>query len=514
MLLQYLTEIIDKKDWANKYGPKIYEPMDKAFYKKALRFIKSKIFTQQNITDKRFIYLNPKGQKTLGKADIVKWDISDNDIKLVDLINEHTKFKIPKTRIASLLTIRKALKDKKIFPIDQAFNELFDHFDKRFDDIERQTKSRQNALQKAMDEWQLAEANNDEAKKAILEKKIAGIKRTIEKEKSKSIDSVTVSRLIDDYNKKQEQLLKNKYVIVLTYDTRAVASQSTGVSWESCMNLDDGQYKNYVGSSINIGTFVAYLATKKDKNILDKPIGRVLCKAYYAFDKNDEDQKNPDIIWLASVPYPGTKRAELRWVQETVQNFLNQNNKPKYRMYFATSHNYHDSEENAVIDIKKYYPDANVIENDLPKYNERQLKNLKRKSVVPTSFSELDDYERERVYEIAWDMAYADFDWYSNLDDRETRRTFIDEEGIDLDEYAMEDYPKEKKDFESEEEFNTALQEWLDENRDNYVDEAISGNQRKYQRFLKDIFDNDPGDFINSDDYIDEAFERFIDDNY
>jgi len=68
------------------------------------------------------------------------------------------------------------------------------------------------------------------------------------------------------------------YKIVITMDPRAVASQNTGVGWRSCMNLDSGMYRKYVGSGIAEGLFIAYLTRVGDEKELKSPTARVLIK--------------------------------------------------------------------------------------------------------------------------------------------------------------------------------------------------------------------------------------------
>lgn len=82
---------------------------------------------------------------------------------------------------------------------------------------------------------------------------------------------------------------EKKYKIVISIQPRLIASQSTEVGWESCMSLDSGSNRHYVGRGIEQGVVVAYLVKNNDVEFLNSPSARVLLKPF----KNE----NNKIIW-------------------------------------------------------------------------------------------------------------------------------------------------------------------------------------------------------------------------
>lgn len=501
MLLNYLTEIISKKDWDEQYKDQVFSKIDMKFYKRALKFVKNKIFTPANLSDKRFIFINASGEKT-NKSNIVKYPMDDGDRKIIRLINDNTKYKIPKGREASLLTISKVLKGKELVDITYAFTDLMLSFNNASEDVQKQLKSRQDALNKAANDYLTTGDEKFKLKAEAIKKRIDQ-----EKEKNKIIDKVELNKLVDNYKAKVDKLIQSKYLIVLSYDPRVVASQSTKVSWRSCMNLDNGEYNRYVSTSMNIGTFVAYLATSKDKKTLDNPVARVLCKAYYG---EDENNKNPDVIWYSQVVYPRDKAKQYAWFPKAVQNFLNQNNKPKYLFYTSTEFNYSDGEPSIIRATDLGFSEDSVIKNNTFVKSLKEMKRFK-----PESMDDLDDSERDRVYELAWELAMDDFNWDS-LDDSYIRREFHDEEDTDSFYRDLAENIIKRDEYEDQDDYEVAVEKQIDELRDSgdYIDEYIDANYRRYSEHLRDLFENNPGDFIDLTDYIDDAFLIYLDNNY
>lgn len=519
-MLAYLTEIISKQDWKEEYGEKVYGKIDKKFYRQSLAFIKSKIFTPANLSDKRYIFLHTDGGK-LSKTNITKYVLDKNDTAFVNLINEHTKYKIPLNKIASFLTIGKVLDGKTITTITLAIADLRLKFMANEDDYRRQATSREQTLKNK--ELQL-DVEEDPKKRENLIKIIEGIKKRLkeDKEKQKIAGAERVNELVDAYWKKFESITNKKYIIVLTYDTRAVASQSTAVSWRSCMNLDNGEYNQFVPKTINIGTFIAYLSTKKDMHELKDPIGRVLCKAYYGYDDND---KNPDIIWIAGNYYPSDKRGEMKWFGKAVQDFLNNNNKPKYRYYNQTEHNYADTYEPHKIDVVKDFGiDADSVINNAIGAHTTEVQGIKvsRPEISrPESFSDLSEDEKEEVMDIAYEMANDNFD-IMILDTRSTRQEFAQQDSYidDVMDKAREkaEVDVDRDNYDDDDEYQRAIDDEIDSFgdatwRDIYQD-VCNDNSRGYRNWLYEKFQENIYEYIDSTDYIDEAFDEWVDRNY
>ena len=72
---------------------------------------------------------------------------------------------------------------------------------------------------------------------------------------------------------------KNKYMVVISRHPYDIAGMSTDRGWTSCMNLHDGEYKQYVPIEIKQGSIIAYVTTIDDKN-LNHPVGRIMIKPF------------------------------------------------------------------------------------------------------------------------------------------------------------------------------------------------------------------------------------------
>lgn len=386
MLLQYLTEIINKKDWKDKYGPKIWNRIDLGIYKKSLKYLKSKIFNSNNLTDKRYVYLSANSNSSISNANVFRYEISENDREIIKLVNSTKDFHIPKQREKSLLVIGKCINKtdsslRNIVDVLRSPQIDWARFPTNIDEIKRQNESRYRKLE---------ELKKDPEKNKTA---IAGIEKRLKEDESVPTKEL-LANIIEKYNQQLKELIKGKYVIVLTYDTRAIASQSTKVGWRSCMNLDNGEYRKHVPLTINMGSFIAYLATKKDKNTLDEPIARILCKSYFA---NDQQGNNPDMVWGVSRVYSKSNQSGFYWFSNMVEDFLNQNNKPKYTKYTIHPQHYQDG-ENLTINFDKddvRFKEDEIKTSGYPKFPKS------KKGVF--GIEELSDDERMELYEEAFD---------------------------------------------------------------------------------------------------------------
>lgn len=89
----------------------------------------------------------------------------------------------------------------------------------------------------------------------------------------------------------------SNYKIVVSMETRKIASQSTKVGWTSCMNLEGGAYRKKVFSGIEQGVIVVWLVKTGDEKSLESPTARVLLKPL-------KDVANPDnIVWSIDATY-------------------------------------------------------------------------------------------------------------------------------------------------------------------------------------------------------------------
>lgn len=85
--------------------------------------------------------------------------------------------------------------------------------------------------------------------------------------------------------------------IVISMESRKIASQSTKTGWKSCMNLDEGMYRSKVMSGIEQGVIIAWLVKTGDEKSLDSPTARLLIKPM----RDMEDPK--EIIWKVDKVY-------------------------------------------------------------------------------------------------------------------------------------------------------------------------------------------------------------------
>lgn len=112
---------------------------------------------------------------------------------------------------------------------------------------------------------------------------------------------------------------KNDLFIVISRHPYDIAGMSTDRGWSSCMNINDGQYKEYVMGSIVNGALIAYTVNKNDLNI-ENPINRFLIKPY--IKENEElNFEKPNFILKVSEVYGN----RVYKVLETVQNWLDKN---------------------------------------------------------------------------------------------------------------------------------------------------------------------------------------------
>ena len=128
---------------------------------------------------------------------------------------------------------------------------------------------------------------------------------------------------------------KDGLVIVLSKHPYDIAGMSTGRGWRSCMNLVDGQYKQYVESSMESGVLIAYLCYPNDKTVnmgvkgyvkgkkinIQHPLGRFLVKPYFRSDDEVPLYENPNWILRCSKTYGTFFDAAVKYLQE----WLNEN---------------------------------------------------------------------------------------------------------------------------------------------------------------------------------------------
>lgn len=171
-------------------------------------------------------------------------------------------------------------------------------------------------------------------------------KNKIIKSKKETLDKVensinTLTKKLEDLRKDEEVFNKFEdkiyhyndinYKILMTYIPWQVASMSTFSSdskapWSSCMNLQHGVNKHYVGSSMSNGAFVAYLIRPGDEKNIDSPLARVLIKPfvrvdnsenYEKYDDDDDEYQDEDQYHSGM---PESEYAEINYLDQSVFN--------------------------------------------------------------------------------------------------------------------------------------------------------------------------------------------------
>lgn len=84
----------------------------------------------------------------------------------------------------------------------------------------------------------------------------------------------------------------SKHHVVITTSPNGIAGSSTGTSWNSCMNLNGGEYTHHLENDSMTGTHVAYLVPHDDHEGIkngepSKPIARISLKAFHEHDGHD-----------------------------------------------------------------------------------------------------------------------------------------------------------------------------------------------------------------------------------
>jgi len=147
-------------------------------------------------------------------------------------------------------------------------------------------------------------------------------------------DEKYVKEDITMFNQRFKPSKTGELVIVISRNPYDIAGQSTDRGWKSCMDIYEGQYKEYVGRGISHGVLIAYLCNKNDttkiktsdgilkndKINIQKPLGRILIKPYTR-DGKEMDFENPNWILRTSKSYGTFYQKAI----EKVQKWLDEN---------------------------------------------------------------------------------------------------------------------------------------------------------------------------------------------
>ncbi len=105
----------------------------------------------------------------------------------------------------------------------------------------------------------------------------------------KILNKLNLQDLLKIFNEDPNRAVQNKnFLICISKHPYDIAGMSTDRGWTSCMNLENGEPKDYIEGEIKEGTVIAYLINEEDVNI-NHPYGRINIKPYL----NQKD----DIAW-------------------------------------------------------------------------------------------------------------------------------------------------------------------------------------------------------------------------
>lgn len=245
MFRSYLTEIISKNEWRVKKDMRVPFGTETPYRKKVIKDINFKEY-KENIKALKILF--KKMNKGIFKSTLVfdyesiqtkppKLTASDN--KAIEIIK---KLDYEVSEESYMLGF--ANKNGKPIMINEIFNNLNSKIDKLPSMLAAYEKTKNEAIKKQIDIIEEYDQEKISIEHAYFHK--------IAKEKG--------------------------FKLVLSIQPRLIASQSTKVGWKSCMNLDDGEYNEFVGKGIAEGVIVAYLAKVGDEVSLKSPSARILIK--------------------------------------------------------------------------------------------------------------------------------------------------------------------------------------------------------------------------------------------
>lgn len=118
---------------------------------------------------------------------------------------------------------------------------------------------------------------------------LISISKAFEEIKEKYQNNKAMLDKIDNFINNLNKVYDNSYKIIFTIETRKVASQSTKVNWRSCMNLENGVFRQRIGASISAGLAAVYLVKVGDESKIQRPLARLLIKPTVFSEKTGTD---------------------------------------------------------------------------------------------------------------------------------------------------------------------------------------------------------------------------------
>jgi hypothetical protein len=168
-------------------------------------------------------------------------------------------------------------------------------------------------------------------------------------------------------------------MIVVSRHPYDIVGMSTGREWKSCMTFDsggDGCNRYYVRRDVLGGTLVAYLTSKKDKN-LNNPMARLLIKKF-------EDTKGNHHYAPASVAY-GLSNTFFRGSLRKIIESLNVTSPPS--VYTFDADYFYDDRDQRTIDTRS--EDIKNAQN-IEMARRLDIKNMEMKKKLEAAFTDVE----------------------------------------------------------------------------------------------------------------------------
>jgi len=155
-----------------------------------------------------------------------------------------------------------------------------------------------------------------------------------------------------------------KVIVVISRHPYDILGMSTGrKAWDSCLNIDYGERREYISPMLKTGVLIAYLCKYKDENI-EQPLGRILIKPFFKKKDRGMNYKNPNWLLKVSAPYG----IFYKDIANTVQEWLDEH----WNKYI------YDSGEDYVLEDHNVYRDPE--DTDIMSNNEERNKEMEVRS--------------------------------------------------------------------------------------------------------------------------------------